>query len=55
MIFQYFNGTIFGHGFMTNHGFSLSGFFKDEYIAGSVLSKLFLISLPLFFTLNIKI
>ena len=54
MIFQYFNGTIFGHGFMANHGFSLSGFFKDEYIAGSVLSKLFLISLPLFFYFKYK-
>lgn len=49
MIYQYFNTSIFGHSFITNHGFSLSGFFKDEYIAGSVLSKLFLISLPLFF------
>ncbi len=54
MIYQYFNGSIFGHSFMTNHGFSLSGFFKEEYIAGSVLSKLFLISLPLFFEFKYK-
>ena len=46
MIYQYYNGSIFGVTPYTNHGFGLSGFFKDEYISGSVISKLFFFSLP---------
>ena len=41
MMYQYYNGSIFGSPSSTNHGFGLSGIFKDEYIAGSVISKLF--------------
>ncbi len=46
MVYQYYNGSIFGVTPFTNHGFGLSGFFKDEYISGSVISKLFFFSLP---------
>jgi O-antigen ligase len=46
MMYQYINGSIFGAPSFTNHGFGLSGIFKDEYIAGSVISKLFFFSLP---------
>ena len=52
MIYQYYNGSIFGVIPYTNHGFGLSGFFKDEYISGSVISKLFFFSLPFINTLK---
>ena len=54
MIYQYHNGSIFGTPTSTNHGFGLSGIFKDEYIAGSVISKLFFFSLPFIVSLNNK-
>lgn len=46
MIYQYFNGTIFGYGTFTNHGFGLSGVFGKEYIAGGILLKIIFFSLP---------
>lgn len=46
MLYQYYNGSIFGSPISTNHGFGLSGIFKDEYIAGSVITKLFFFALP---------
>ena len=54
MIYQYYNGSIFGVPSSTNHGFGLSGIFKDEYIAGSVISKLFFFSLPFIISLKNK-
>ena len=54
MMYQYYNGSIFGSPSSTNHGFGLSGIFKDEYIAGSVISKLFFFSLPFIISLKNK-
>ena len=54
MMYQYYNGSIFGSPSSTNHGFGLSGIFKDEYIAGSVISKLFFFSLPFIVSLKNK-
>ena len=54
MSYQFLNGSLFGHGYVTNHGNSLSGVFGDEYIAGSVLSKMYLLALPFFFNVKKK-
>ena len=54
MMYQYYNGSIFGSPSSTNHGFGLSGIFKDEYKIGSVISKLFFFSLPFIISLKNK-